>query len=116
MHAVRDTTDHLMLRATAGSGKTTTLTEAAWHLHTLKPAVYFAYNKHPVEGVAARLPERVRASTLHAFGRRILCQHRNTQLGINCGMSFLDQVQEGNQGLIRGLSSQAGVLPRRNAV
>ncbi|WP_407572901.1 UvrD-helicase domain-containing protein [Deinococcus altitudinis] len=74
--AVRDDTNHLMLRATAGSGKTTTLTEAAWHLPPAAHAVYFAFNKHSVDGIASNLPRHVRAATLHAYGRRVLCRAR----------------------------------------
>ncbi|PTA66619.1 DNA helicase UvrD [Deinococcus arcticus] len=70
MTAVRDTPRHLFLRATAGAGKTTTLTEAAWHLEAR--GVYFAYNKHAVADLQPRLPERVRALTLHAHGYRLL--------------------------------------------
>lgn len=81
--AVRDTDRHLVLRATAGSGKTTTLTEAAWHLDASRPCVYFAYNKHSVIDVGARLPPRVWASTLHAYGRRVLCRERQTQLDVD---------------------------------
>jgi DNA helicase-2/ATP-dependent DNA helicase PcrA len=65
-----------MLRATAGSGKTTTLTEAAWHLPTTGHAAYFAFNKHSVDGIAPNLPRHVKAATLHAYGRRILCRTR----------------------------------------
>ena len=65
-----------MLRATAGSGKTTTLTEAAWHLPTTGRTTYFAFNKHSVDGIAPNLPRHVNASTLHAYGRRILTRTR----------------------------------------
>ncbi|THF68537.1 ATP-dependent helicase [Deinococcus sp. Arct2-2] len=83
VEAVRDTTQHLVLRATAGSGKTTTLAEAAWHLDASRRTVYFAYNKHSVMDVGPRLPPRVWASTLHAYGRRLLCQARNAQLDVD---------------------------------
>ncbi|MCD0163523.1 hypothetical protein IHN63_19720, partial [Deinococcus sp. 6YEL10] len=52
--AVRDSGRHLLIRATAGSGKTTTLTEAAWHAGPR--SVYFVYNRHATAGVAGRLP------------------------------------------------------------
>lgn len=83
VRAVRDTERHLVLRATAGSGKTTTLTEAAWHLDTARPVVYFAYNKHAVTEVGPRLPPRVSASTLHAYGLRVLCRERNAALDVD---------------------------------
>nr|WP_255639325.1 UvrD-helicase domain-containing protein [Deinococcus betulae] len=69
MTIVRDTGRHVFLRATAGAGKTTTLVEAAWHLGR---GVYFAYNRHAVADLQARLPPRMRALTLHAHGYRLL--------------------------------------------
>ncbi|THF71521.1 DNA helicase UvrD [Deinococcus sp. Arct2-2] len=88
VEAVRASGRHLVLRATAGSGKTTTLTEAAWHLGAGSQAagvraVYFAYNKHSVEAVGPRLPAGIRASTLHAYGRRVLCGVRGPQMALD---------------------------------
>ncbi|WP_216326024.1 UvrD-helicase domain-containing protein [Deinococcus aestuarii] len=68
VRVVRDTAQHVMVRATAGSGKTTTLTEAAWHLPDPAGAVYFVYNKHATQGVQGRLPPGLPARTLHAHG------------------------------------------------
>ncbi|WP_291430212.1 UvrD-helicase domain-containing protein [Deinococcus sp.] len=68
--AVRDSGRHLMIRATAGSGKTTTLTEAAWHAGPR--SVYFVYNRHATAGVASRLPPGLPARTLHAHGLGLL--------------------------------------------
>ncbi|MFB9993182.1 UvrD-helicase domain-containing protein [Deinococcus oregonensis] len=83
VEAVRSSGRHLVLRATAGSGKTTTLTEAAWHLGAGVKAVYFAYNKHSVTAVGPRLPAGIGASTLHAYGRRVLCGVRGPQLALD---------------------------------
>lgn len=88
VEAVRGSGRHLVLRATAGSGKTTTLTEAAWHVGAGQQgssvrAVYFAYNKHSVEAVGPRLPAGIRASTLHAYGRRVLCGVRGPQMALD---------------------------------
>ncbi|MFT2719055.1 UvrD-helicase domain-containing protein [Deinococcus sp. A31D244] len=68
--AVRDSGRHLMIRATAGSGKTTTLTEAAWHAGPR--SVYFVYNRHATAGVAGRLPPGLPVRTLHAHGLGLL--------------------------------------------
>lgn len=70
LEVVTDSWRHVFLRATAGAGKTTTLTEAAWQLET--QGVYFAYNRHAVSDLQSRLPRRVRALTLHAHGHRLL--------------------------------------------
>lgn len=68
--AVTTSRRHLFLRATAGAGKTTTLSEAAWHL--IERGVYFVYNKHAVADFQPRLPDRMRALPLHAHGYRLM--------------------------------------------
>lgn len=73
---VRDTDAPLFLRATAGAGKTTTLVEASWHLP--QHGVYFAYNKDAVVDLQPRLPDRLRARTLHAHGLRLLRKEAGT--------------------------------------
>lgn len=78
--AVTDSDRHLFLRATAGAGKTTTLSEAAWQLESR--GVYFAYNKHAVADLQPRLPDRVRALTLHAHGYRLLAERAGATLAI----------------------------------
>ncbi|ASN83198.1 UvrD-helicase domain-containing protein [Deinococcus ficus] len=72
LDAVAHTGDHLFLRATAGSGKTTTLVEAAWSLPVRQRTVYFAYNRHAVQDLRGRLPGDVQARTLHAHGLKTL--------------------------------------------
>ncbi|GGR40127.1 hypothetical protein [Deinococcus ruber] len=77
-HAVQDTHQHLFLRATAGSGKTNTLIEAAWHLSPQERACSFAYNRHSTLGVSARLPSHVHSVTPYTYGRGLLCRARHT--------------------------------------
>ncbi|GAA5448051.1 ATP-dependent DNA helicase Rep [Deinococcus depolymerans] len=72
VRAVRDSRRALLIRATAGSGKTTTLTEAAWHAGPR--SVYFVYNRHAATGVAERLPPDLPARTLHGHGLGLLAQ------------------------------------------
>ncbi len=81
LEAVIHTKKHLFLKATAGAGKTTTLTTAA---HALtQTGVYFAYNKHAVTDLAPRLPSRIRARTLHAHGLGILHQVSPNAIDLN---------------------------------
>ncbi|ADY27525.1 UvrD/REP helicase (plasmid) [Deinococcus proteolyticus MRP] len=63
---------NLVLKATAGSGKTTTVCEAAWHLDPALNTGYFVYNKHNTEDVQPRLPGHVTVQTAHAAGWRLL--------------------------------------------
>ena len=104
LRALGTTRDHILLRATAGSGKTTTLVEGAWHLGLAVNPVYYVYNRHATEGVGPRLPPNVRAMTLHAGGRGTLCRFRNdARLGVENDRSerltaALDAVQGGATG------------------
>ncbi|MFC6662442.1 UvrD-helicase domain-containing protein [Deinococcus multiflagellatus] len=99
---VRDTAEHLLIRATAGSGKTTTLTEAAWHLPTPSSALYFVYNKHAAQGVEQRLPPGMQARTLHAYGLGLLARTgRSSELKDDKTADLLD-----------GLGCFEGILAR----
>lgn len=66
--AVRNTTDNLMVEAVAGSGKTTTIVEAAKLIPHHKSALFLAYNKSVAEELNNRLPPNVKARTLHSIG------------------------------------------------
>ncbi|WP_268244389.1 UvrD-helicase domain-containing protein [Deinococcus ruber] len=61
-----------VVRATAGSGKTTTLVEIAHQLPDDLNACFMAFNKHTAAELSARLPGHVRACTVHQFGNRSL--------------------------------------------
>ncbi len=59
---------HAVVRATAGSGKTTTLVEAAYRLPKGVRACFLAFNTHTAEQLKAQLPSAVEARTIHALG------------------------------------------------
>jgi len=59
---------HAVVMATAGSGKTTTLVEAAYRLPKGVRACFLAFNTHTAEQLKARLPSVVEARTIHALG------------------------------------------------
>lgn len=69
---VRSGTGDGVVRATAGSGKTTTLVEIAKQLPDDLEAVFLAFNKHTADELSARLPRHVKACTVHSLGRRSL--------------------------------------------
>lgn len=76
---------NIVVRAVAGSGKTTTLegmmnVVAQWCIQRgLKPAdvrvVFVAFNKRIQLELAARLPKWVKVQTLHSFGLSIIRKH-----------------------------------------
>lgn len=67
----------LIVEAVAGSGKTTTIVEAAKLIPPSDSAVFLAFNKAIAQELAKRLPSHVEACTLNALGWRILRQRLN---------------------------------------
>lgn len=64
-----------ILEAVAGSGKTTTLREAATRIPSTDRVLYLAFNKKTVEEVQGRgMPSHVSATTLNSLGHRCVCR------------------------------------------
>lgn len=59
-----------VVRATAGSGKTTTLVQLARQLPDDLSACFLAFNTHTASELRDRLPRQVRAATVYALGRQ----------------------------------------------
>lgn len=57
----------LIIEATAGSGKTSTITEAC-HRIAPRSALVVAFNKTVADTLTSRLPKNAKARTLHSFG------------------------------------------------
>lgn len=57
----------LIIEATAGSGKTSTITEAC-HRIAPRTALIVAFNKTVADTLTSRLPKNAKAKTLHSFG------------------------------------------------
>lgn len=62
---------NIQTNAVAGSGKTSTIVEAANRLRG-REALFCAFNKHTAETLKHRLPSTVTASTIHGLGYRTL--------------------------------------------
>lgn len=67
-NCIENTDDHLIVNAGAGTGKTTTIVEAANLLPYGTKAAFLAFNKSIATELAERLPTGVEAKTFHAFG------------------------------------------------
>lgn len=67
-NAVATTTDNLAVNAVAGSGKTTTIVEAARRIPGGRRVLFLAFNKHIVNELSARLPKGVDCKTIHSLG------------------------------------------------
>jgi len=58
---------NLIIEATAGSGKTTTIVEACKFIHPSERILFLAFNKKIVEELKTRLPQYVDCATFHAW-------------------------------------------------
>ena len=67
-NCVKNTENHLIVIAGAGTGKTTTIVQAAQLLPQGTKAAFLAFNKSIATELAERLPHDVEAKTFHAFG------------------------------------------------
>lgn len=68
--AIEQTTDNLAINAVAGSGKTTTIVEAAKLMKPGDSVVFLAFNKHIVNELGSRLPRTVECMTIHSLGMK----------------------------------------------
>lgn len=59
-----------ILEAVAGSGKTSTLKQAARRIPSTEKGIYVAFNKRVVDEIKGGLPAHIGASTLHSVGYR----------------------------------------------
>ena len=66
---------HGVVKATAGSGKTTTLVEAAYRLPQATKACFLAFNTHTAKELQRRLPQTVEARTVHSLGFAIMARY-----------------------------------------
>lgn len=75
--AIESGRGNLAVNAVAGSGKTTTIVEAANRLPRNARTLFLAFNKHIVTELASRLPAGVDCMTIHSLGMKSC--YRGTQ-------------------------------------
>tara|TARA_R100000306_G_C4366263_1_gene137786 strand:- start:37 stop:1515 length:1479 start_codon:yes stop_codon:yes gene_type:complete len=74
--------NNLLIEAVAGSGKTTTIVEAARLVPRDKSAIFLAFNKKIQEELDERLPPQVQARTFHSIGNEA-CREKLGWVKIN---------------------------------
>jgi DNA helicase-2/ATP-dependent DNA helicase PcrA len=81
---------HTVVRARAGSGKTTTIVEALRHMPKWCKALFVAFNKDIAKELGRRVPSGVEAKTTHSYGRRQCAWHygRDTRIDKNRTSNF----------------------------
>ena len=73
--AVKNTDDSLLVKAVAGSGKTTTIVKAVDYLPKNIRTIFVAFNKSIATELSRRLPSHVASSTLHSVGLKAIRNH-----------------------------------------
>lgn len=77
------TNKNIVINATAGAGKSTTLIEASKLIPYSKKAIFNAFNKHIVNELKNRLPANVECSTMHSVGFRCIKNHFPGEVKVN---------------------------------
>jgi len=72
---VRNGRGSCVVEAVAGSGKTTTIVQAAQFIHPNTRALFLAFNKAIAEELKSRLPAHVEARTMNSLGHGIVFKH-----------------------------------------
>lgn len=80
---VKNGSSDILVKATAGSGKTTTIVNASKFIPQGKDVMFLAFNKSIVEELKTRLPDHVQCSTLHSLGFRSLYKYYRTNGGFD---------------------------------
>jgi DNA helicase-2/ATP-dependent DNA helicase PcrA len=90
---VKETNLNLAIKATAGSGKTTTLIEITKTLPKDKEFIFAAFNKSIVDELQSKLPSNVICKTLHSIGINCLMKHYHVHFKLNNykTLIFVDQ-------------------------
>lgn len=70
-----NTDKNIVVRASAGSGKTSTIVTAAKLLSPSLTSCFLAFNKSIVEELKSRLPQNTVCKTAHSFGMTALIEH-----------------------------------------
>lgn len=71
-NAIKKTRLNVAVKATAGSGKTTTILEALRYIPAREKSVFLSFSKAIVDELEKKVPANVKAMTLHSLGLRFI--------------------------------------------
>lgn len=102
---------HTVIKAVAGSGKTTTIVAALGHVRPGLKALFVAFNKSIAEELKKRAPHTVEVSTLHSYGLKTITRTLG-RLRIN-NYRLRDIIREWrNNGKLESLKALAKLAPK----
>lgn len=91
--AIEHGTGNMVVNAVAGSGKTTTLVEAAKLVRPGQRAVFLAFNKHIATELGNRLPKGFDAMTIHSLGYKACARGYSGRMKVD-GFKYNDLIDE----------------------
>lgn len=91
-----NTRKDMFICASAGSGKSTTVTHLAKITPKHKKLIFVAFNKSIVEELKTKVPEHVHVSTIHSLCYRTLRQNVRINLKLTEGKNFIYCKQKAN--------------------
>lgn len=80
---------NIVVKAVAGSGKTTTIVNALTLIPKHKRILFSAFNNSIVNELKERCPDHVRVTTLHSLGWSSLKKHYGTEIKLSENKSFI---------------------------
>lgn len=87
-NTVMTTNRNIVVKATAGSGKTFTTIEISKLIPSNKSCIFVAFNKSIVEELQLKLPPNIECCTVHSKGMSVLTSFFKTHLKLNEFKSF----------------------------
>lgn len=72
---IKTSKNHLAIKATAGSGKTTTIITSLSLIPKFKRTIFLSFSNAIVDSLKERVPSGVRASTLHSLGMDFITKY-----------------------------------------
>lgn len=85
---IRTGTGNIVIRAVAGSGKTTTIVEALKLISVRQKIVFCAFNNAIVDELKSRCPSHVRVTTLHSLGWHSMKRYYGNDIKLNASKGF----------------------------
>jgi superfamily I DNA/RNA helicase len=97
---------HVLVRAAAGSGKSTAIVGAVAHLPSAAKIAVVAFNVHSVDELGAKLPSSVSCSTAHKFGLSALVRYFGGSVFRPNDTKYRDLCRQGVDFLIKEMADK----------
>jgi hypothetical protein len=97
---------HILVRASAGAGKSTAIVGAVAHLPAKSKIAVVAFNNHSVDELSAKLPSSVSCSTAHKFGLSALVRYFGGTVFRPNDTKYRDLSRQGVEFLIKEMASK----------